>query len=138
MKKLLAAVCCMALAALAMPAQAHHSAAQFDFRSPSTIKGTVKSIRPANPHLRLILTVSDDKGTRDILFEGHSLNNFYRSGWRPDMVKIGDRVEVMIAPRRDGGDGGYVTGVRTADGKVFGAPPTGGSQREAERGDAAR
>jgi hypothetical protein len=133
MKKLLATVCCMVLVSIAAPAGAHHSAAQFNFRSPATVKGTVKSIRPANPHLRLVLTVTDDKGTRDIQYEGHSLNNFYRSGWRPDMVKVGDRIEVMIAPRKDGEDGGYVTGVRTADGRVFGAPPTGGAQAEAER-----
>jgi len=134
MKKLFTTLTCMALAVLAAPAGAHHSAAQFNFRGPETIKGTVKSIRPANPHLRLVLIVTDAKGTRDIEYEGHSLNNFYRSGWRPDMVKAGDRIEVMIAPRKDGADGGYVTGVRTADGKVFGAPPSGAAQAEAEKG----
>lgn len=134
MKKLLAAAGCMMLVSIAAPVGAHHSAAQFDFRAPTTVKGTVKTIRPANPHLRLVMTVTDDKrGTRDIEYEGHSLNNFYRSGWRPDMVKVGDKVEVMIAPRKDGEDGGYVTGVRTADGRVFGAPPTGAAQAEAER-----
>lgn len=134
MKKLVATVSCLMLMAIAAPVGAHHSAAQFDFRAPATIKGTVKTIRPANPHLRLVLSVTDDKrGARDIEYEGHSLNNFYRSGWRPDMVKVGDKIEVMIAPRKDGEDGGYVTGVRTADGKVFGAPPTGAAQAEAER-----
>lgn len=133
MKKLWASLSCMLLTAGA-PAGAHHSAAQFDFRAPATVKGTVKTVRPANPHLRLVLTVSDARGTRDIVYEGHSLSNFYRSGWGPDAVKVGDRIEVMIAPRKDGEDGGYVTGVRTSDGKVFGAPPTGGSQAEAERG----
>jgi hypothetical protein len=82
--------------------------------------------------LRLVLTVRDAKGTRDIEFEGHSLNNFYRAGWRPDSVKEGDQIEVFIAPRKDGADGGYVTGVKTADGKVIGAPPTGGAQAAAE------
>ena len=135
MKKLLVAASCIMLVSIAMPVGAHHSAAQFDFRAPTTIKGTVKTIRPANPHLRLVMSVTDDKrGTRDIEYEGHSLNNFYRSGWRPDMVKVGDKIEVMIAPRKDGEDGGYVTGVRTAEGKVFGAPPTGAAQAEAERG----
>lgn len=134
MKKLLATLSCMLLTAGAAPAGAHHSAAQFDFHAPTTIMGTVKTVRPANPHLRLVLTVSDAKGTRDVSYEGHSLSNFYRSGWRPDRVKAGDRIEVMIAPRKDGEDGGYVTGVRTSDGKIFGAPPTGGSQAEAERG----
>jgi hypothetical protein len=129
MKKQLIAACCATLVWIALPASAHHSAAQFDFRAPVTLKGVVKSLRPANPHLRLVLTVTDAKGTRDIEYEGHSLNNFYRSGWRPDMVKVGDTIQIRIAPRKDGEDGGYVSGVTTADGKQFG---TGGTQRDAE------
>ncbi len=73
----------------------------------------------ANPHMRLILTVTDAKGTRDIEFEGHSLNNLYRAGWRPDLVKAGDKLSINIAPRKDGADGGYVVKVKTADGKEF-------------------
>ena len=104
---------------LAAPAFAHHSAAQFDFTKPKPIAGTVKEVRMANPHMRLILTVTDDKGTRDIEYEGHSLNNLYRQGWRPDSVHAGDKITVTIAPRKDGGDGGYVTKVKMADGKEF-------------------
>jgi len=117
---------------MAAPAGAHHSAAQFDFSTPVTLTGKVKRIRMANPHMRLVLEITDDKrGTRDVEFEGHSLNNFYRSGWRPDMIKVGDRIELRVAPRRDGEDGGYVTGVKTADGQEFG---TGTTQRDAESG----
>ncbi|MEJ1962578.1 MAG: DUF6152 family protein [Gammaproteobacteria bacterium] len=108
----------MALA-LAAPAFAHHSAAQFNFTTPKSIDGVIKEVRMANPHMRLILTVTDAKGTRDIEFEGHSLNNLYRQGWRPDSVKAGDKVTVTIAPRKDGEDGGYVTKVKTSDGKEF-------------------
>ncbi len=104
---------------LAVPAFAHHSAAQFNFTTPKPIAGTVKEVRMANPHMRLILTVTDEKGTRDIEYEGHSLNNLYRQGWRPDSVKVGDKITVTIAPRKDGGDGGYVTKVKMADGKEF-------------------
>jgi hypothetical protein len=106
---------------LTLPLQgfAHHSAAQFNFTTPKPISGTVKEVRMANPHMRLILTVTDDKGTRDIEYEGHSLNNLYRAGWRPDSVKAGDKITVTIAPRKDGADGGYVTKVKMADGKEF-------------------
>jgi hypothetical protein len=110
----------IALAAtLAAPAFAHHSAAQFNFQTPKSVDGVVKEVRMANPHMRLILTVSDDKGKRDIEFEGHSLNNLYRQGWRPDAVKAGDKITISIAPRKDGADGGYVVKVKTADGKEF-------------------
>jgi hypothetical protein len=63
--------------------------------------------------------VDDAKGARDIEFEGHSLNNLYRRGWRKDMVKVGDALTISIAPRKDGGDGGYVLSVKTPDGKEF-------------------
>jgi hypothetical protein len=88
---------------------AHHSAATVDFTKPVDIKGVVQFIDVANPHLKLVLRVTDEKGTRDIEYEGHSRANLYRSGWRPDSVKVGDTVTVRVAPRRDGADGGYVT-----------------------------
>jgi hypothetical protein len=103
----------------AVPALAHHSAAQFNFQAPATVSGIVKEIRMANPHMRLILSVNDAKGARDIEFEGHSLNNLYRRGWRQDMVKPGDKITISIAPRKDGADGGYVLSVKTEDGKEF-------------------
>lgn len=104
---------------LPLPGFAHHSAAQFNFTAPKAIAGTVKEVRMANPHMRLILTVTDEKGTRDIEYEGHSLNNLYRAGWRPDSVKAGDKITVTIAPRKDGADGGYVTKVKMANGEEF-------------------
>jgi hypothetical protein len=36
-------------------AQAHHFGAQYDFKTPVVIKGSVKEIRVANPHMRLVL-----------------------------------------------------------------------------------
>jgi hypothetical protein len=109
----------VAVLAAAAPALAHHSAAQFNFQTPKSVDGVVKEVRMANPHMRLILNVKDDKGAREIEFEGHSLNNLYRAGWRPDSVKVGDKVTISIAPRKDGNDGGYVLKVKTPDGKEF-------------------
>jgi hypothetical protein len=105
--------------ALAAPAFAHHSAAQFNFQGPKSLDGIIKEVRMANPHMRLILSVTDEKGTRDIEFEGHSLNNLYRAGWRPNAVKVGDKVTITIAPRKDGADGGYVTKVKGPNGVEF-------------------
>lgn len=62
---------------------------------------------------------ADAKGGRDLELEGHSLNNIYRRGWRKGMVKAGDPPTVTIAPRKDGAEGGYVVGVKTADGHEF-------------------
>ena len=102
------------------PALAHHSAAQFDFRNTVVVEGKVMETRFANPHLRLVLEVTDSKGTRNIEFEGHSRNNMRRQGLMPDMFKVGDNIAIRIAPMRNGEDGGYVTAVRTPDGTEIG------------------
>ncbi len=106
----------LALAAAA-PVWAHHSAAMFDFTQNRWTEGVVKEIRVINPHMTLTLAVSDGKGARDIAFEGHSVNNFYRAGWRPHMVNVGDKIKVRYNPRTDGMDGGFVNGFVTASGK---------------------
>ena len=88
---------------LASPAAAHHSAVQFDFSKSVSITGVVKKFQAINPHMRLTLTVTDAKGTRDIDFEGHSTNNMYRAGYRDKMIKVGDKITVIVAPLKDGG-----------------------------------
>lgn len=100
---------------------AHHSAIQFDFTKSMPITGVVKKFQAINPHMRLVLHVSDAKGERDIEFEGHSTNNMYRSGYRQNMIKFGDKITVYVAPLKDGSEGGYVTAALTASGVRFGA-----------------
>ena len=100
-----------------LPAQAHHSAAMYDFRKVEEATGVVKAVRVINPHMSLTLEVSDAKGAKDVEFEGHSLNNFYRAGWRPNMIKVGDKIKVRFAPRKDQEPGGFVSAFVTADGK---------------------
>ena len=119
------ACCCAvaaaaALASLAPPAGAHHSAIRFDLSiRDRTVTGIVKEFRAANPHTRIVLEVTDEKGTRDIEYEGHSRNNYFRSGWRVGMVEVGDTITLTAAPTRDGSDGGYALRVTTEDGTTF-------------------
>lgn len=110
---------------LASQAAAHHSAAMFDFRAPKTTKGVVKKIEVINPHTHMQLTITDPKGTRDWTFEGHSASNFYRAGYKHDLVKAGDTVTVTYAPMRDGSDGGYIVSFTTAKGDKVGFNPPG-------------
>ena len=101
-------------------AYAHHSAARFDLTvRDNLVTGIVKEFKAANPHTKIVLHVTDDKGARDIEYEGHSLNNYYRGGWRQDMVKVGDKITLVAAPTKDGTDGGYALGVILADGTRF-------------------
>ncbi|HVY63854.1 MAG TPA: DUF6152 family protein [Gammaproteobacteria bacterium] len=105
---------------LPLAAWAHHSAARFDLTiRDHEVTGIVKEWKAANPHTKIVLTITDEKGTRDVEFEGHSLNNYYRGGWREGMVKVGDKITLIAAPTKDGSDGGYALGVIAADGTRF-------------------
>ncbi len=122
MNKIVKSAVLLLASMLAIPALAHHSAAQFDFRNTVLVEGKVMEARFANPHMRLILEVTDaERGTRNIEFEGHSRNNMRRQGLMPDMFNSGDTITIRIAPMRSGEDGGYVTAVRIPDGTEIGA-----------------
>lgn len=124
-----AATCAFALAVYAGVATAHHSAAQFDFAQRVTIEGVVKDFNVTNPHTWATVELTDDKrGTRDAMYEGHSASHFYRAGFERGMVKPGDKIAILIAPRRDGEDGGFIQAF-TVNGKTIGfgglSPETG-------------
>jgi hypothetical protein len=121
----------LAIAALAAGAAiAHHSAVQFDFTRQVSYTGIVKEFAAINPHMRLVIELNDDKGKREVRFEGHSTNNMYRGGYRKGMVKVGDKITVYAAPFRDGTEGGYVIAAETEAGFFGLRSRAGQSQRE--------
>ncbi len=129
LQKFVVAACASLLALCAAVATAHHSAAQFDFAQRVTIEGVVKEFNVTNPHTWAVVEITDDKrGTRDAQYEGHSASHFYRAGYERGMVKVGDKIAVLIAPRKDGEDGGFIQAF-TANGKTIGfgglSPETG-------------
>jgi hypothetical protein len=118
-------VAILAIGAASSRVMAHHSAAMFDFTKNVWVDGVITEVRVINPHMSLTLSTPDAKGElHDVMFEGHSVNNFYREGWRPTMLKVGDKIKVRFNPRKDGADGGFVNGFVTAEGKeiAFRAP----------------
>ena len=120
MKKFSYVVAAFIIAVAPLAARAHHSAALYDLTiHDNKVTGVVKKFEARNPHTDIILEITDAKGTREVWFEGHSRNNFYRSGWREGKVKVGDKITLIAAPRKDGGEGGYVIGVICADGSQF-------------------
>jgi hypothetical protein len=133
LRKFILAVGAPALALLALGAAAHHSAAQFDFRQRVTVEGTIKEWNVRNPHTVAIVELTDDKrGTRDVEFEGHSASHFYRAGYTRGMAKPGDPISILIAPRGDGEDGGFIQAFTVGDKTVGfgGLSPETGSRAE--------
>src|SRR5579872_3219759 len=100
----------IALAALALVAGgisqgvAHHSASMFDFSKTETMKGKVVELRWVNPHVTLTITGALKPGEEpsEWLMETTSPGNLTRvGGWRRDIVKPGDEVEVVFFPLRE-------------------------------------
>jgi len=136
MKQLVSLVSALALvAALGSTAGAHHSAVQYDFGKTATITGVVTKFQAINPHMRLTLRVTDDKGTRDVEIEGHSTNNMYRAGYRDGLIKVGDKITVNVAPLRNGVEGGYMVAAVTASGTRFGVQSAAERAREREKAE---
>jgi hypothetical protein len=115
------AIAATLLAALiAGAAIAHHSVAAFDRANPATLSGTVKQFKYTNPHTWIYLMVPDGNGgERQWDLEGGAVNMVVRQGWTKHTVKPGVKVKLLIAPRKDGADGGEWLRLLEIDGKPF-------------------
>ncbi len=115
-----AALLALALA-MAAPVAAHHSAAMFDDEKVVELKGTVKELQWANPHIWLQIVV-DEKGRKtEWSLEGGSPNSLSRQGWRATTFKPGDVVTVRFNPMKDGTPAGAFVGAKfDADGRTIG------------------
>jgi hypothetical protein len=136
MKQLWSLVGVLALVVtLGSTASAHHSAVQSDFGKTATLTGVVTKFQAINPHMRLTLRVTDEKGTREVEIEGHSTNNMYRAGYRDGLIKVGDKITVNVAPLRDGSEGGYMVAAVTASGTRFGVQTAAERAREQQKAE---
>lgn len=85
---------------------AHHSAAMFDFSKKLTMKGKVVEMRWVNPHVTITMigAPSADEAPSEWLMETTSPGNLTRvGGWRRDIIKPGDEIEVTFHPEREAG-----------------------------------
>jgi hypothetical protein len=118
--KMRAAIAAAALCLIAGGAGAHHSAAMFDRSRPITVSGTVKEFAWTNPHTWIYMKVPNDAaGEDEWALEGASVSVLARAGWRNTTLKPGDKIKVLVAPRKDGSHGGEFLSVTTAEGKVL-------------------
>ena len=100
-QKLLGTIAALLLAPVCV--SAHHSSAMFDSSRSVTLDGVVKEFRWTNPHAFIQVSTQGDGGPREEWsVEMTSPELLARIGWRPDTLKEGDAVSLVIHPMRDG------------------------------------
>jgi hypothetical protein len=125
---LVAAAAAGLLAASTLPARAHHSfGAAFDADKPVTVEGTIAEVRLENPHSWFFVTVTQPDGqVVRWAFEGSTPTSLIRSGYRPNLLKVGDKVTVKGVRSRDlSQNAGAAREIVTADGRSFIVGPAG-------------
>ena len=92
-----------ALILLAAPAFAHHSTAEYDMTTLTSMKGTVTKFEWTNPHAYIYIDVKDDKGAVvQWTAELASLGMLSRVNWKRDTVKPGDEITIYGNRAKDG------------------------------------
>ncbi len=121
-----------AIAAMTVPALAHHSFAMFDAEKTITMDGVVKEFEWTNPHVWLRVMVNDQGGmARQWALEMGAPGQQSRIGWKPDSLKPGDKVTVTIHPLKDGSRGGQFMSAVLPNGQTLGD----GGRRPNARGE---
>jgi hypothetical protein len=104
----------------AQTAHAHHSFAMFDSDHQIKITGTVTRFDWQNPHIYIFATGGEaGKDAKAWTIEGASPGILNRIGWKFNIVKVGDKVTMIIAPLRSGDPGGLLKEITLPDGRVL-------------------
>jgi DNA/RNA endonuclease YhcR with UshA esterase domain len=115
----------VALAAVPMAAQAHHSfAAFFDPDKSVTVTGTVTEFRFTNPHGMIALDVKKPDGSIEKWrAETNAPVVLVQRGWTRNVIKPGDVVTIDGWPSRDGRNYMRLRDMKDAHGKPIGSAP---------------
>src|SRR5262245_46918335 len=106
---------------IAAPLVAHHAiSAEFDVTKPIKFEGTVKSVDWMNPHIYVNIQSTLDGKPIVYSVEGGPPNSLFRQGWRPDTLKVGDKVSVsgVRAKKADSHRVGQAQ-ITMPDGRIF-------------------
>jgi hypothetical protein len=109
------------LAAIALPAAAHHSLAPYDVEQSIHFEGVVETLRLENPHSALTLTVTKGDGTRGTIsfVEGAPAGRIARMGLAAEDIAVGKPIKAIGAPRRDDPNVYYLKSIILPDGRRF-------------------
>ena len=125
MGRAVAAMAAAAGLATAAPALAHHSFAMYDNDHQLKLIGTVSHFQWTNPHVYIELENNDAAAqVKHWTIECANPGILDRVGWKFNMIKVGDKLTVIVAPLRTGEPGALLKQVTLSDGRVFtnGAP----------------
>jgi hypothetical protein len=118
---------CVGLLTSAIPLLAHHAiSAEFDTTKPIKFEGTVKSVDWMNPHIYVNIEAIENGKSVVYSVEGGPPNALFRQGWRPDSLKVGDKVQVsgVRAKKPESNRIGQAQ-ITMPDGRVFARGATG-------------
>jgi hypothetical protein len=109
------------LAAIALPAAAHHSFAIYDMDQNINFDGVVETLKMRNPHMALTLKVTKDDGTTGMVefVEGAPANMIVRLGLDPADIAVGKPIKAIGAPRRDDPNAYFLKAIILPDGRRF-------------------
>jgi hypothetical protein len=90
------------VAAFALPASAHHSAAAYDTQKEVKVTGIVKEYRYKNPHVYLVLQVKKADGSMSLVeIEAGAASVLSPLGFTKDSVTAGETVTISGNPNRN-------------------------------------
>ena len=132
-KRTISLFCVAGALCAAGTASAHHALSMFERAKTVTVTGVVKEFEWGSPHVWIeIVANSADGMVENWTIEGSAPTVLVRSGWRPSVLKPGDRISLGVHPRKDGMAGGYLADAEalTVNGRVLisGFQPVAGSE----------
>jgi hypothetical protein len=112
--RLTATVAC--LLALAAPATAHHSHANYAQKEWVELEGTVTNVHWLNPHVWIFLEVASETGDPVVwAMEGGSIRTLTQGGWQRDSVHPGESISARCMPLKDRSAGCLLGFISTAE-----------------------
>ena len=116
LKRFAVPVAAALIAAVSVPATAHHSFVMFDKNKELTLKGTVKDFKNTNPHAEIVLTTQDGK---DWLIQSESPLVLEKVGINDSTLSKGEKATIRVHPLKDGKAGASLIELTTEDGMMM-------------------
>jgi Family of unknown function (DUF6152) len=118
-----AAAMVLAVGVLSVSAvRAHHSFAPYEPTKQIKLSGVVTEFKWTNPHVYIQIDAQESTGgeTKRWLIECASTSILNRAGWRFNLLKVGDKITVIVSPLRTGEPAALLKQMILADGSKFG------------------